>query len=98
MLRARGLALVVVANWDVSVHDRLRELGLAPYFDAVVSSADVGAAKPDRRIFDTALARLGVPAARALHVGDSPADEEGARAAGLHFAPAPLATAFAEWR
>ena len=30
---------------------------------------------------------------RALHVGDSGSDEAGARAAGMHFAPAPLAQA-----
>jgi putative hydrolase of the HAD superfamily len=98
MLRAHGLALVVVANWDVSVHDRLRELGLATYFDAIVASADACVAKPDGRIFEIALDRIGVQADRALHVGDSRADEEGAAAAGLRFAPAPLASAFAEWR
>jgi FMN phosphatase YigB (HAD superfamily) len=37
-----------------------------------------------------ALERLGVPPGRALHVGDEPADEEAARAAGMRFAWAPL--------
>ena len=36
-------------------------------------------------------------AARALHVGDEDEDEQGAAAAGVRFAPAPLATAFAGW-
>ena len=36
------------------------------------------------------LALLGVEPGRALHVGDSPEDEDGARAAGMRFAAAPL--------
>jgi len=43
-----------------------------------------------------ALERLDVEPARALHVGDEPIDEQGARAAGMRFLPAPLAEAFAE--
>jgi putative hydrolase of the HAD superfamily len=93
-LRARGLALAVVSNWDVSLHDRLEQLGLRPYFDAVVSSAEAGAGKPDPRIFEAALAQLGVQPERALHVGDSSEDAAGAKAAGLAFAEAPLARLF----
>jgi putative hydrolase of the HAD superfamily len=89
-LRARGLALAVVSNWDVSLHERLEELRLRPFFDAVVSSAEAGAGKPEPRIFEAALAQLAVRPERALHVGDSSEDEAGARAAGLAFAEAPL--------
>jgi putative hydrolase of the HAD superfamily len=96
-LRARGLALAVVANWDAALGGHLESAGFAPYLDAVVSSAEAGCAKPDPRIFRLALERLGVAPERALHVGDEPADEKGARAAGLGFAPAPLAGAFAGW-
>jgi HAD superfamily hydrolase (TIGR01509 family) len=96
-LRARGLALAVVANWDAALGGHLAETGFAPLVDAVVSSAGAGAAKPDPRIFHIALDRLGVEPGRALHVGDEPADEQGARAAGLLFAAAPLADAFAGW-
>jgi HAD superfamily hydrolase (TIGR01509 family) len=97
-LRARGLALAVVSNWDLSMHARLEELGLAGLVDAAVASSDAGASKPDRAIFDHALGLLGVSPDRALHVGDSPADEDGAAAAGMHFAPVPVTTAFAAWR
>jgi putative hydrolase of the HAD superfamily len=89
-LRARGLALAVVANWDVALHDHLAKLGLVGLVDTIVTSADAGAAKPDPAIFHVALDRLGVRPERALHVGDEPLDEEGARAAGIRFAPAPL--------
>jgi putative hydrolase of the HAD superfamily len=86
-LRALGLALGVVSNWDETLPERLLGFDV----DVVVSSAEAGAPKPDPAVFRLALERLGVPASRALHVGDSPADEEGARAAGMRFAPAPLA-------
>src|SRR3990170_8912099 len=89
-LRAHGLTLAVVANWDISLHEHLAELGIARLVDAVITSADAGAAKPDPAIFLLALQHLGVRPARALHIGDEEVDEEGARAAGMRFAPAPL--------
>jgi putative hydrolase of the HAD superfamily len=96
-LTAHGLTLAVVADWDYGLHDHLREHGLARYFAAVVTSAEVGAAKPDPAPFLAALARLGVDPRRALHVGDQPRDEEGALAAGMQFAPAPLDDAVRRW-
>jgi putative hydrolase of the HAD superfamily len=86
-----GLRLAVVSNWDVALHEYLEELALADHFVTVVTSAEAGAPKPDPRIFELALERLRARPERALHCGDSEADEEGARAAGMAFAPAPLA-------
>jgi putative hydrolase of the HAD superfamily len=83
-LRARGARLAVVSNWDVSLHDVLERTRLRPLVDAVVISAELGAAKPDPAIFLAALERLDAVAGDALHVGDSlDADVEGARAAGI---------------
>jgi putative hydrolase of the HAD superfamily len=90
-LRRLGLRLAVVSNWDIALTGYLEQLGLAGRFETVVTSAEAGAPKPDPRIFRLALERLRVPPERALHIGDSEADEEGARAAGMAFAPAPLA-------
>ncbi len=92
-LAAAGLRLAVVSNWDVGLHDHLRALGLDALVDTVVTSADAGAPKPAAAVFELALARLDATAARAVHVGDSESDAEGARAAGLRFEPAPLADA-----
>jgi putative hydrolase of the HAD superfamily len=89
-LRRSGLELAVVANFDVTLRERLDALGLASWFSAIVTPVDAGVAKPDRRIFDLALERLGVEADRALHIGDGAVDEEGATAAGMHFEWAPL--------
>jgi putative hydrolase of the HAD superfamily len=83
-LRARGLRLAIVSNWDISLHDVLERTGLAPLVHTVVTSAEAGVAKPDPEIFATALRRLGCAPVRAVHVGDSLADDvEGARAAGV---------------
>jgi putative hydrolase of the HAD superfamily len=83
-LRARGLRIVVVSNWDASLHERLEETGLAPLVDGAVASAEIGHAKPDPAIFAHALALAGAPPEAALHAGDTlEADVEGALAAGL---------------
>jgi putative hydrolase of the HAD superfamily len=82
--RERGMRLVVVSNWDVSLRDVLDETGLAPLLDGVAISAELGVAKPAPQIFARGLALAGVEASAALHVGDSVEhDVEGARAAGI---------------
>jgi putative hydrolase of the HAD superfamily len=83
-LRAAGLRLVVVSNWDASLHERLAETGLAELVDGAVASAEIGAAKPEPAIFARGLELAGAAAGEAWHVGDSiDADVAGARAAGL---------------
>ena len=85
-LRAAGHRLVVVSNWDVSLHDMLRTTGLGTLVDGAISSAEAGARKPDPAIFRRALALAGGAAERhpPLHAGDSlELDVAGARAAGL---------------
>ena len=90
-LRSLGLEVAVVGNWDVSLHERLEELGLAHYFRVIVHAADKPA--PDGLL--RALAGLAVDPARALHIGDDEADERAALAAGMHFAAAPVQSAVA---
>ena len=83
-LRNGGLRLIVVSNWDCSLPSALDRIGLAPLLDGVVASAVAGARKPSAAIFERALAAAGVGPARALHVGDSVAEDiEGARGAGI---------------
>ncbi|MES1194092.1 MAG: HAD-IA family hydrolase [Solirubrobacterales bacterium] len=84
-LRTSGLRLVVVSNWDVSLHEALAQTGLTPLLDGAISSAEVGAAKPAPEIFERALALAGgIAPAAAVHVGDDlAADVAGARAAGI---------------
>ena len=82
-LRARGTRLVVVSNWDVSLHAVLARTGLEPLLDGAISSAEVGAAKPDPTPVRAGLALAGAQAADALMVGDSPEDVAAAEAAGV---------------
>ncbi|MBA2326361.1 MAG: HAD-IA family hydrolase [Actinobacteria bacterium] len=90
-LAALDVGLAIVSNADGNAEERLLEqrvcqIGQGPgvEVDTIIDSEVVGVAKPDPRIFEMALDRLGVPADRALHVGDTPAaDVDGARAAGV---------------
>jgi putative hydrolase of the HAD superfamily len=83
-LRAAGYRLAVVSNWDVSLREVLDETGLTEYFDAIVISSEIGAAKPSAEPFEAALRALDADAASAVHVGDTHAEDVlGARAAGV---------------
>ena len=67
----------------------LRDLELSDIsgsFDAVVGSADLGAAKPSREAFQAAADRLGVPLERCLFVDDTESHVEAARALGMRAA------------
>jgi 2-haloalkanoic acid dehalogenase type II len=83
-LRARGARLIVASNWDCSLGQVLRDAGLRDLVDGVVTSAEVGAAKPDPRLFLAALALARCGPDEAVYVGDSPEhDVAGAEAAGI---------------
>jgi putative hydrolase of the HAD superfamily len=83
-LRERGLRLVIASNWDCSLPEWLGPTGILELVDGVVTSAEVGAAKPSTRVFERALALAGVEPGEALHVGDKiDNDVEGAAAAGV---------------
>lgn len=83
-LRAAGVGLVAVSNWDCSLPDVLDRAGLLPLIDHVVASAVVGAAKPAPAVFGAALEAAGCGPEAALFVGDSlERDVAGARAAGI---------------
>ncbi len=84
--RRRGVPVVVVSNFDARLPSILDALGVRGALHDVVASFSVGAEKPDRAIFEAALATLPHPvrAEAVLHVGDRPdEDVAGARAAGL---------------
>ncbi len=83
-LKAAGLGLICVSNWDVSLAEILKRCGLGDAFDGVVTSAGSGARKPDPAIFTAALKLAGCEPREAVHVGDT-AEEDiaGAEAAGI---------------
>jgi putative hydrolase of the HAD superfamily len=87
----RGVHLALVSNSDGTVERLLRDSGIAQVGTgpgaemlAIIDSHHVGVEKPDARIFHMALEIVGVPAERAIHVGDSVRfDVVGARNAGV---------------
>jgi putative hydrolase of the HAD superfamily len=82
--RARGLRVVVASNWDVSLHDVLAQVRVAPLVDGVVTSAEVGARKPAPAMFEQALRLADAAPGEAMHVGDSvEEDVTGALGAGI---------------
>ena len=83
-LRARGLRLAVVSNFDGRLPPLLADLGVGALVDLVLHSTAAAAAKPDPAIFQGALSALGVASSATVHAGDGlAADIEGARGAGL---------------
>ncbi len=84
-LRGAGYRLGVISNASHSLPSTLQKIGLAEHFDTITYSFDVGAEKPDVRIFRRAVAQANTTEERSIHVGDSfEADYLGARRAGLH--------------
>ncbi|MGH7925759.1 MAG: HAD family hydrolase [Candidatus Binatus sp.] len=82
--KSAGYKLAIVSNAEGQVEADAKRFGLSPYFDVIIDSHIVGVAKPDPRIFQIALERLGVGPDEARFTGDIYSiDVEGARAAGI---------------
>ncbi len=75
--------VVLVTNATRWLDEDLALMGLTDLADAVVNSSEVGCAKPDRRIYELAAERAGVPAHRCLFVDDREENVEAARALGM---------------
>jgi putative hydrolase of the HAD superfamily len=83
-LRARGLAILVVSNFDARLYGVLAALELMPLVDRITISSEAGAAKPSPMIFRRALSDAGLEAREIVHVGDTVREDlRGARAAGV---------------
>jgi putative hydrolase of the HAD superfamily len=86
-LRESGVKTALVSNACVGEIESWPRSPFAAHFDAAVFSCHVGVAKPDRGIYDEALARVGVAGPDAIFVGDGGSDEHrGARALGMRTA------------
>ena len=64
----RRYPLVAVTNGNADVE----RAGVGDLFEAAFGAADVGAAKPDPRLFDAVCRDLGIRAGELMHVGDDP--------------------------
>ena len=84
-LTRRGYLLALVSNHVALPQLRkVKTLGMESSFKAIVTSEEAGAEKPEPRIFERALDRLGVHAEEAVFIGDNPTgDIRGAISAGI---------------
>src|SRR5207249_11206179 len=74
-LKARGLKLGLISNWDERLRPLLSQLQLTLPFNARVISHEVGQTKPGPGIFRRASALLGLAPELILHVGDSATED-----------------------
>ncbi len=83
-LKGKGIEMGVISNWDERLSQILSEMGLSHFFNFILASAEVGMAKPDKRIFQRALKLARVSPREAVHVGDHLlADVEGPSEVGI---------------
>lgn len=84
-LKEKGYHLYLLTNGFVEIqHIKITESGLAPYFEKIFTSDEMGYKKPDKRAFDYAVKYVNARKAECLMIGDEfPTDIEGARQAGI---------------
>lgn len=84
-LKNKGIKIGICTDLTVHIqHRKLRKLGIDAYIDALVTGEEVGVVKPDKKMFDLTMKKLGVESKECIHVGDSYAkDIVGAENAGI---------------
>ncbi|WP_036477957.1 HAD-IA family hydrolase [Myxosarcina sp. GI1] len=82
--RQQGIQLGVISNFDTRLNTVLKLFDLDLFFSSITVSSIVGSAKPDKKIFQAALAKHNINASQAYHIGDSfNADYQGAKNIGI---------------
>jgi putative hydrolase of the HAD superfamily len=74
-IRAVGLKIGIISNFDSRIYSVLDSLGIRELFDAVTTSSESGYSKPAPEIFAAAVRALDVPPSAILMVGDNPYDD-----------------------
>jgi len=83
-LKQQGKKLALISNADASEIEGWKDSPIAPLFDEVIFSCQIGSRKPKPEIYEICLRRLGLPAEACVFVGDGGSGElEGARSVGL---------------
>lgn len=65
-----GIKLGIISNWDHRLRGILKDLKIYRDFKVIAISAEVGARKPDKKIFRWALNKMKVIPEDAVHIGD----------------------------
>ena len=83
-LRSTDIRLVALSNWSAEMFPLARErFDFLAWFEGIVISGEVGANKPDQRIFDHLLEQFDIEPGRTVFVDDSPANIDAARGLGF---------------
>jgi putative hydrolase of the HAD superfamily len=83
LLKGRGYKVGLLSNTELPSVRFFHEQGYAQ-FDATVFSCEVGTCKPEHRIYEIALERLGVGPSEAVFIDDRADFIEGAQKLGMH--------------
>jgi 2-haloacid dehalogenase len=80
-----GVRVVALSNWSADTYPvALERFAFLGWFEVVVISGEVGASKPDPRMFEALMARHAVDPAEAVFIDDSPANVAAAARLGFH--------------
>lgn len=83
-LHRAGIPVFGLTNWSDELYPHApRMFDVLSLFEDIVVSGTEGAAKPDRRIYEIAIERAGLPADRLVFVDDRQPNVDGAAALGM---------------
>lgn len=84
-LRDKGYRIHLITNgFEETQHCKLRNCGIAEFFEEVITSEGSNSMKPKKEIFDYALRKTGATQEESIMIGDCPeADIRGAMEAGI---------------
>ena len=81
-LRGKYKLGVISDTWP-SIVPVLERFGILPYFDAITYSFQLGCFKPNPRMFQDALSKMGLPAQECVFIDDVARNLEGAAKVGI---------------
>ncbi|MGJ0390273.1 HAD family hydrolase [Microbacterium sp. CGR1] len=88
-LRALGIRTAILTNGTDTIPAEIASMNLAPHFEAVFNSAEIGWKKPDVRAFQYVLDTMQLASAEVFFIDDSASKLAGAQSLGMqthHFA------------
>ncbi len=74
-LASKGIEIGLISNWSVDCRELLNKLGLADKLSTITISDEEGIEKPEKKIFDIALAKANAKPENTLYVGDNYYDD-----------------------
>ena len=84
-LRDRGAPLYGLTNWSAETYpSAVERFEFLAWFRGILVSGEVGAIKPDQRIYALMLARFAIDPQHAVYIDDNAANAEAARQFGIH--------------